>query len=101
MFVANLSQARELNPTREDSINGDINTNNYILTYQLSLIEQNTSVFLSANSTKMKSQLLQDANAGITVGSSKTWTEKRLNLSASLGYLLAERNHENGTILTG
>lgn len=101
LFSANLSKAKELNPAREDSINGDINTDNYILNYQLSFIPQQASAYLSFNHTRMKSQVLTDGNDGVTLGLAKSWLKNKLNLSASGGWLLSKRNEEKGRIITG
>lgn len=101
MFSANICQAKEVNPTVADSLNGDINTNNYILNYQLSFIQQAASAFISLNHTQMKSNMLTDQNMGVTLGVSKAWQNGKLNLSASGGYLLGRRNDEKSTILNG
>lgn len=101
LFSANLSQAKELNPGRADSLNGDINTGNYIFTYQVNLVPSQASLFLSLNHTKMKSPVLSDGNDGVTLGGSKSWWKNKLVFSLSGGYLLGKRNGEKGTILTG
>ncbi|WP_343306548.1 hypothetical protein AAHN97_05475 [Chitinophaga niabensis] len=100
-FSANLSQAKELNPARADSINGDINTNNYALNYQLNFIREQLGVFMSLNHTKMKSQVLQDGNMGVTLGGSKSWLKNKLNIYVTGGYLLSKRNEEKGHIING
>lgn len=100
LFAANLSQAKELNPERLDSANGDINTNNYMLNYQINFIAQRASAFVSLNHTQMKSQLLTDGNMGITLGLTKGLLKNKLNLSATGGYLFGKRNDEKSTILT-
>ncbi len=100
-LAANLSQAKELNPARADSLNNDINTNNYLLNYQLNFVPQQAAVFISLNHTKMKSQFLSDGNMGVTIGGSKTLLNNKVNLSASGGYLLSKRNEEKGRIITG
>jgi hypothetical protein len=101
LFSANLSKAKELNPTREDSINGDINTDNYVLNYQLNFIPQQASAYVSFNHTRMKSPMLTDGNDGVTLGVAKGWLNNRLNLSASGGWLFSKRNDEKGRVLTG
>jgi hypothetical protein len=100
-FAANLSKARELNPAREDSLNGDINTYNYLLNYQLNFMAHLASVSVSFNHTKMNSISLTDGNDGITLGLSKSWLKNKLNLSASGGWLLSRRNDEKGRIING
>jgi hypothetical protein len=101
LLAANLSQARELNPSRESALNADINTSNYMLTFQTNFPEAAASAYLSLNHTEMKSDLITDANHGLTIGGSKAWFRNKLNLSASTGYLLSKRNEEKGKILTG
>ena len=101
LFSANLSKAKELNPAREDSTNGDINTDNYILNYQLNLIPQQASAYVSFNHTRMKSPVLTDGNDGVTLGVAKGWWNNRLNLSASGGWLFSKRNDEKGRVITG
>jgi hypothetical protein len=101
ILSANLSTAKELNPARADSLNGDINTNNYLLNYQLNFIAQLTSIYVSFNHTELKSTSLTDENNGITLGLSKTALKNKLNISLSGGYLFNKRNDENGKIITG
>jgi hypothetical protein len=101
VFSANLSTARELNPGREDSANGDIHTYNYLLNYQLNFIPRQASAYISLNHTQLKSPLLTDGNDGVTLGLSKSWLKSRLNLSASGGWLLSKRNDEKGRVITG
>ena len=101
LFSANLSKAKELNPAREDSSNGDINTDNYVLNYQLNFIPRQASAYVSFNHTKMKSPVLIDGNDGVTLGVAKSWLNNRLNLSASGGWLKSKRNDEKGRVLTG
>jgi len=98
---ANISQARELNPARTDSLGGDIDTYNYLLNYQLGLTQQQAAVTLCFNHTEMKGAGLTDANQGVTLGGSKTWGKGKLVLSANAGYLLSKRNEEKGRILNG
>lgn len=100
-LVVNLSQARELNMAREDSLSNDITTENIVFNYQLSLVPQQGSAFISLNHTRLQSDLLRDANRGLTLGGSKAWLENKLHLSASLSYLFNQRNNEKGRILTG
>jgi hypothetical protein len=100
-FAANLSNARELNPAREDSLNGDIDTYNYLLNYQLSFVPQLASVSVSFNHTQLKSRSLTDGSDGVTLGVSKSWLKNKLNLSASSGWLLSKRNEEKGRIING
>ena len=100
-LAANLSQAKELNPVRETAANSDINTSNYMLSYQANFIREAASAFISLNRTEMKSDLLRDANQGITIGGAKSWTGNKLNLNASTGFLLSKRNDEKGKVLTG
>ncbi|MBS1598598.1 MAG: hypothetical protein JST75_10275 [Bacteroidetes bacterium] len=100
VFSANINQARELNPARIDSVSGDINTTNYVLNYQLNLVEHNTSFFISLNQTAMKGDQLTDQNMGATVGASKSWKKGKITISASGGYLLSKRNEEKGKIIT-
>jgi hypothetical protein len=100
-FAANLSKARELNPEREDSLNGDINTYNYLLNYQLNLIHQLASITVSLNHTQLKSAFLTDGSDGVTFGVSKSWLKNKLNLSASSGWLASKRNDEKGRIING
>lgn len=99
MFAANLSAARELNPSREDSLNADIKTSNLAMTYQLGLTQERASLFVSLNHTTMESALIGDKNRGLTIGGSKSSSDNRLHVSASASYLLAERNNEKGTIV--
>jgi hypothetical protein len=101
LISANISQARELNPARNDSINGDINTYNYLLNYQVGLIEQHATVYISFNHTQLKGATLTDGNMGATIGGSKSWMKGKLNFSLSGGYLLSKRNEEKGKIITG
>ena len=101
VFSANLSKAKELNPGREDSVNGDINTDNYMLNYQLNFVAEQASAFISLNHTKMKSQILTDGNDGVTLGLSKSLLKNKLNLSASGGWLFSKRNEEKGRVITG
>jgi opacity protein-like surface antigen len=101
MFAVNLSAAKELNPFREDSVNTDINTSNLTMTYQLGLTQEKASLFLSLNHTAMQSALIEDRNRGLTIGGSKSALENRLSVSISMGYLFAERNNEQGTIING
>lgn len=98
---ANISQARELNPARTDSLGGDINTYNYLLNYQLALTQQQAAFTLCLNHTEMKGNGLTDGNMGATLGGSKTWGKGKIVLSANAGYLLSKRNEEKGRILTG
>jgi hypothetical protein len=100
LFSGNLSKAKELNPMREDSINGDINTYNYVLNYQLNFIPHQASAFISFNYTRMKSPVLTDQNDGVTMGFSKSWLKNVLVLSASGGWLLSKRDEEKGRIIT-
>jgi hypothetical protein len=100
-FAANLSKARELNPAREDSLNGDIDTYNYLLNYQLNFIAHLASVSVSFNHTQMESIILTDGNDGVTLGVSKSWLKNKFNLSASGGWLLSKRNEEKGRIING
>jgi hypothetical protein len=100
-FAANLSKARELNPAREDSLNGDINTYNYLLNYQLNLVHQLASITVSLNHTQLKSAFLTDGSDGVTFGVSKSWLKNKLNLSASSGWLASKRNDEKGRIING
>jgi hypothetical protein len=99
VFSANLSKSKELNPAREDSLNGDINTSNYLLTYQMNFISISGSVYISLNHTQMKSISLTDGNDGLTLGLSKSWLKNKLILSASGSYLLSKRNEEKGRII--
>ena len=101
VFSANLSQAKELNPGRTDSLNGDINTSNYLLNYQLGFVPQNAAVFISFNHTQMKGPQITDRNMGPTIGGSKSWFKGKLNFSVSGSYLLSKRNEEKGNIITG
>jgi hypothetical protein len=101
LFSANLSMAKELNPARAGSLNGNINTYNYLLNYQLNFIPNQASAYISLNHTQMKSQLLTDGNDGVTLGLSKSWWNNRLTLSLSGGWLLSKRNGEKGRVLTG
>ncbi len=101
ILSANISQAKELNPADTSSINADINTNNYLLNYQLGFIEQNASIFLSLNYTQMKGDQITDGNSGATIGGSKSWSKGKINFSASAGYLFSKRNDEKGKIITG
>lgn len=100
-FAANLSKARELNPAREDSLNSDIDTYNYLLSYQLNFIPQLASLSVSFNHTELKSSFLTDGNDGVTLGLSKSWLKNKLNVSASGGWLLSKRNEEKGRIING
>jgi hypothetical protein len=100
-FAANLSKARELNPAREDSLNGDINTYNYLLNYQLNLVHQLASITVSLNHTQLKSAFLTDGSDGVTFGVSKSWLKNKLNLSVSSGWLASKRNDEKGRIING
>jgi len=101
LFSGNLSKAKELNPMREDSLNSDINTYNYILNYQLNFIPAQASVYISLNHTQLKSSILEDGNDGATLGASKSWLKNKLNLSASGGWLFSKRNDEKGRVITG
>jgi len=101
ILSANLSKARELNPMRADSLNGDINTYNYLLNYQLNFIPQLASVFISFNHTELQSSIITDENNGVTLGISKALLKSKLNFSVSGGYLFNKRNEEKGKILTG
>ena len=98
---ANICQARELNPARTDSLGADIDTYNYLVNYQLSLIQQQAAFTLCLNHTEMKGAGLTDGNQGATLGGSKTWEKGKLIVSANAGYLLSKRNEEKGRILTG
>jgi hypothetical protein len=100
-FAANLSNARELNPAREDSLNGDIDTYNYLLNYQMNFIPRLASVSVSFNHTQLKSSSLTDGSDGVTLGLAKSWLKNKLNLSASGGWLLSKRNEEKGRIING
>jgi hypothetical protein len=101
VFSANINQARELNPARRDSLNGDINTGNYVLNYQLNFMESNASLFISLNQTQMKTNQLTDANMGAILGGSKSWKKGKITFSMSGGYLISKRNEQKGRILTG
>jgi hypothetical protein len=100
IISANISKAKELNPARTDSLNGDINTNNFLLNYQLAFSDPSATVFASLNYTQMKSAGLTDGNSGLTLGASRSWDKGKLNLSASAGYLFSKRNDEKGRIIT-
>jgi hypothetical protein len=100
-FAANLSKARELNPARENSLNGDIDTYNYLLNYQLNFIARLASASVSFNHTELKSMALTDENDGVTLGVSKSWLKNKLNVSASSSWLLSKRNDEKGRIING
>lgn len=100
-FAANLSKARELNPAREDSLNSDIDTYNYLLSYQLNFIPQQATLSVSFNHTELKSSFLADGNDGVTLGLSKSWLKNKLNVSASSGWLISKRNEEKGRIING
>ena len=99
-LVADVSQAKELNPARTDSLNSHITTTNFILNYQVSFVPQKASIFLSLNHTQMKSPSLTDGNQGVTLGLSGSWLKDKLMVSASAGYLWSKRNEEKGTIIT-
>ncbi|MEO5681562.1 MAG: hypothetical protein ABIQ88_02915 [Chitinophagaceae bacterium] len=101
VFSANLSKVKELNPMRADSLNGDINMYNYLLNYQVNLVKQMASVYVSFNHTELKSPLLKDGNNGVTLGLSKNALKNALTLAASGGWLLSKRNDEKGRIITG
>lgn len=101
IFSANLSQVKELNPMRIDSLNGDINMYNYLLNYQVNLLSQLASVYVSFNHTELKSPMLKDGNNGVTLGLSKTACKNTMTVSASGGWLLSNRNDEKGRIITG
>ena len=101
IFSANLSRVKELNPMRVDSLNGDINMYNYLLNYQLNLVKQLASVYVSFNHTELKSPVLKDGNNGLTLGFSKAALKNALSVSASAGWLLSKRNEEKGRIITG
>ena len=101
LLSANLSKAKELNPVRVDSLNGDISMYNYLLNYQINLLRQSASVSVSFNHTQLKSPLLKDGNNGVTLGLSKSAFANALTVSASGGWLLSKRNDEKGRIITG
>lgn len=101
LFSANISQAIELNPARTDSLDGDINTDNYILNYQLGFTQKAASVFISLNYTQMKSAVLTDGNMGATVGGTKSWNKGKVTLSLNGSYLLSKRDEQKGTIIAG
>jgi hypothetical protein len=98
---ANISQAKELNPARTDSLGGVIDTYNYLLNYQLTFPQRQAAFSVSLNHTEMKGDGLTDGNMGATLAGSKAWQKGKWILSASAGYLLSERNEEKGRILTG
>lgn len=101
LLSANISQARELNPARVDSLNSNIDTYNYLLNYQVAFVQHDASAFISLNHTQVKGMSLVDANMGATLGGSKAWYKGKLNISLSGSYLLSKRNEEKGKILSG
>lgn len=101
ILSANLSTVKELNPARTDSLNGNINTSNYVFNYQVDFMEHQASAYISLNHTQLSSSLLKDENNGITLGGTKNWLKDKLTVSASSGWLLSKRNEEKGRIITG
>ncbi|MBT1712560.1 hypothetical protein KK062_30275, partial [Fulvivirgaceae bacterium PWU5] len=67
--------------------------------YQLGFTASRTSVFLTANYARLGNDHLQDRNSGLTLGASKPFAAGKVVLTGSTGYILSDRNGEQGYIL--
>jgi hypothetical protein len=96
----NLNTFRELNDQRTlEGTGNDITTQTYFATYQLGFTAARASLFLTANYARLGNDQLQDRNSGLTLGASKPFAAGKVVLTGSTGYILSDRNGEQGYML--
>lgn len=99
VLSANYNQFKELNDSRELAETGnDIITQTYFATYQVGFLLSRASLFGTFSSAKLGNDLIKDQNTGVTIGGSKTFTNK-IMLTGSSSYLVSNRNGAGGHIL--
>lgn len=96
----NFNRFEELNPDRSLEVTGNnITTKTYFLTYQIGFLASRSTLYGTLNYAELGNELINDENAGLTIGGSKRFSGGKINLAISSGYLLSNRNGEDGHIL--
>ncbi len=99
VLSANFNQFKELNDNRELPQTGnDIVTQTYFATYQVGFLPGRASLFGTFSSAKLGNDRIKDRNTGVTIGGSKTFSN-RIMLTGSSSYLMSNRNGSPGHIL--
>ena len=100
MLSFNFNKFEELNAQRTlEGTGSDIVTQTYFATYQIGFLASRSSLFATLNYARLGNDLIKDQNSGITIGGTKSLASNRVILTASSGFIFANRNGGRGRIL--
>jgi len=100
MLSFNFNKFEELNAQRTlEGTGSDILTQTYFATYQVGFLASRSSLFATLNYARLGNDLIKDQNSGITLGGTKSLASNRIIITASSGFIFANRNGGRGRIL--